>query len=148
MLPIGIACSLMCINRLVWNISRSTELTLRDVRPSSIFPGILLKDHQIKARNIKDTFICLGLPFAFGALRASLTVPESHSLMASIDFLVQDKRFTIVEDVGCIPSTSRGIPALFLYYLPPSTICCGAASIYCGTHISHCAITFLLTNCV
>ncbi|KAG8866469.1 a-factor receptor, partial [Serendipita sp. 405] len=103
MLPIGIACSLLCINRLVWNISRSSTL-------------FLVNNPR---RNRVDTLICIVVPFMFGALR----------------LLVQDKRFTIVEDVGCIPSVDHTLPALFIYYLPPSLICCCITSIYCTLSI-------------
>lgn len=90
MVPIGIACSLMSINRLVWNISRSSKLTLGDVRTMPFFSsstmtfafgcvvemnevGLMLTATQIKARNIKDSVICIGFPILFGTLRMYLS---------------------------------------------------------------------------
>lgn len=99
MMPIGISCSLLCINILVFKISQSTTLIV----------------HHTKRRVIIDSLICVGVPFLFAGLHV----------------FVQNKRFVIVEDVGCMPSTDHGVPSLFIYYLPPSIICCCVTSIFC-----------------
>lgn len=49
MLPFGIACSLLCVNKLVWNISRSGNLSVRHVSPlsSRLFARILIPSRTL-----------------------------------------------------------------------------------------------------
>jgi pheromone a factor receptor len=69
-----------------------------------------------------EVVICFGLPFVFLGLRGHLVLflcaRAYHLLCLLSDYIVQDHRFDIIEDLGCQPTVYASIPAIFILWFP------------------------------
>ena len=96
-------------------ISRQLELLTSS-------PGLAQKHAKYKTQ--LDLVMCIIIPVVYMALR-KLTVADLaivSSLIIPVDVIVQDHRFTLVEDLGCQASVHRSLTGLVLVWLPPLVI--------------------------